>query len=206
MAGAWRARQWLGRPTGRLMVAMLPQPRQLAIVAVRTDPLRVVVSAAAPLAHGDVRGTRIRLVGAVATALADLRRTAQLPVGAPVVCLLDACPDPGAVSGRTATPGDQVPTIVGGERLAYERTAREAGFTPFGVLAVPDALTRKASIPVVRSVRRGVMPTGADLLVTAAVVALRGELRSMQPEVDVRAPADWSIELMTGQVGAGAGW
>jgi len=206
MAGAWRARQWLGRPTGKLMVAMLPQPRQLAIVAVRTDPLRVVVSAAAPLAHGDVRGTRIRLVGAVATALADLRCTAQLPVAAPLVCLLDACPDPGAVPGRTATPGDQVPTIVGGERVAYERAAREAGFTPIGVLAVPEAMTRQTSTPVVRPARRGALPTGADLLITAAVVAVRGELRSVQPEVDVPAPADWSIELMTGQVGVGAGW
>lgn len=207
MAVAWRARQWLGRPTGMLMAAVLPQPRQISIVAVRTDPLRVVVAAQAPLAHGDVRGTRIRLVSAVADALADLRRTAQLEIATPLVGLLDARPDPGAVPGRTARAGDQVPHIFGSERLAYERAAREAGFTPVGVLAIPDAVTRQPATPTVldSSARRAGgrdLPAGADLLVTAAVAALRGELRRDQPEADeVEGPVDWAVESV-----AGAAW
>jgi hypothetical protein len=185
----------------------LPQPRQISVVAVRTDPLRVVVAAEAPLAHGDVRGTRIRLTGAVADALADLRRTAQLGVATPLVGLLDARPDPGAVPGRSARAGDQVPHIFRSERLAYERAAREAGFTPVGVMAIPDAVTRRPATPTVRysggrRAGRRDLPAGGDLLLTAAVAALRGELRRDQPEADeVDGPVEWAVESV-----AGAGW
>lgn len=201
MAGGWRARQWLGMPPGSLMAAMLPRSRQISIVAVRTDPLRLVVAATAPLAEGDVRGTRIRVVGAVAGALADVRRTAQLAVGTPVVCLLDASPDAGAVPGRTAGADDRVSRIVGSEKQAFERTAREAGFAPVGVLTVPDAVTRmSATPPILRTNRRGsdLSPDG-DLLLAAAVTAVRGELRRDQPAVDdSNAPIDWAVESVVG--------
>jgi hypothetical protein len=200
MAGGWRARQWLGRPTGTLMAALLPQPAAMSLVAVRSQPLRVVVVAAAGLAHGDVRGTRIRLVGAVAQSLAELRRRAALPAGTPLVGLLDAVPEPGAVPGRTAATVGQIPRIVRSERLAFEATAREAGFAPYGVLSKPDAVSRGPATPPVvwpRALRPA--RSASELLVTAAVAALRRELRAVQPETDDTADtAPWGVEALAG--------
>lgn len=186
MLWTWQARQWLGAPTGQLAVAMLAEPRVLTLVAVRDHPLRVVAAAERDLAPGDVRGTRIRLVGAVAEVLRDLGTTLHLPIGAPVVGLVE----PLATSGASADP---VATISRSERLAFERTCHEGGFTPAGLVTVPEAAARVPSTPTLCGVRRRVLPARFDLVAAAAVAALHGAVPPVA-EVDDVQPDAWAVE------------
>lgn len=189
MPAMWQARQWLGVPSGGLWVAMLAEPRVLTLVAVRTDPLRVVAAAESELGPGDVRGTRIRLVGAVADALSRTRTSLHLPVGAPIVGLIE--PATSITTGAAADPGAPISRP---ERLAFERTCHEGGFSPAGVMTVPDAAARMPSTPALRGTRRQELPARYDLVVAAAVAAANGTL-PIAPEVDDDVPPDsWSVE------------
>lgn len=190
MSWMWRTRQWLGSPTGELWVAMLPENRVLTLVAVRNDPLRVVAAAESELAPGDVRGTRIRLVGAVADALSRTRTALHLPVGAPIVGLLD--PMTAALAG---VPADQAAPVSRSERVAFERTCHESGFAPAGIITVPDAAARVPSTPALRGTRRRNLPVRHDLVAAAAVAAANGAGPGAVPEVDdVMTPDSWTVE------------
>ncbi len=184
------ARQWLGAPPGALWVAVLPEPRVLTLVAVRDNPLRVVAAAESELAPGDVRGTRIRLVGAVAGALSRTRTSLHLPVGTALVGLIEpvpSAPSPAAADGAAA--------ISRSERAAFERACREGGFAPTGVITVPDAAARVPSTPMLRGVRRKHVPARYDLVAAAAVAAANGTIPAVFAEVDDDVPPDnWTVE------------
>jgi hypothetical protein len=190
MPWIWQTRQWLGVPSGQLWVAMLPEPRVLTLVAIRDNPLRVVAAAETELAPGDVRGTRIRLVGAVADALSRTRTSLNLPVGAPMVGLFE--PMTPAFAGA---PADPSAPIRRSERVAFERTCHEGGFVPAGFISVPDAAARVPSTPRLRGVRRQELPARYDLVAAAGVAAANGTLPTSLPEVDDDVPPDtWTVE------------
>lgn len=191
MTWMWQARQWLGAPSGGLWVAMLPEPGVLTLVAVRDDPLRVVAAAETALAPGDVRGTRIRLVGAVAGALSGARAALNLPVGAPVVGLFD--PVTAAFAG---SPADPAAPISRPARVAFERACHEGGLAPAGVITVPAAAARVPSTPVLRGIRRRELPARYDVVAAAAVAAVQGAVPAALPEVDDGdVPAEnWTVE------------
>jgi hypothetical protein len=150
----------------------------------------VVAAAESELAPGDVRGTRIRLVGAVADALNRTRASLTLPVGAPIVGLFE--PITGAVPG--ASP-HRAASISRSERAAFDRACHEGGFAPAGVITVPDAAARVRSTPQLRGVRRRDLPARYDLVAAAAVAAANGTVPAALPVVDDVVPSDdWTVE------------
>jgi hypothetical protein len=195
MVGIWRARQWLGRPRGELVAAMLAEPRRLSVLALRADPVRLVAAASVELAPGDVRGTQIRLVGEVARALTALREGMHLPAGTSVVGLLDATV-PRDLAADDAAP--EAAPVSRRERMSFERTAQEAGFLPIGVAPIPAARLRASANPQILLGRHHLPPAHA-LLAAAALSGLRGGLRFAVEETDDTPSArTWHVESIGG--------
>lgn len=196
MKAMWHAAQWLGWPPGELVAAMSATPRRLSVLALRSDPLRVVAGGTVELAPGDVRGTQIRLVGVVAEALSGLRVAMRLPAGTRLVGLLDAAAGEGGTTSLEFAP-DAV-TIGRRERQSFERTAQEAGFLPVGVAPVPAARLRASANPELPTGRHHLPPDHAAL-VAAAMSALRGGLGFAVEEAgDAGSSRGWHVESIGG--------
>lgn len=196
MVGIWRATQWLGWPRGELVAAMLAAPRRLSVLALRSDPMRVVAGATVELAPGDVRGTQIRLVGVVAEALSGLRVGMHLPAGTGLIGLLDAAPARHRAVGVDAAP-EEAP-INRRERMSFERTAQEAGFLPLGIAPVPAARLRACANPEMPTGRQH-LPPEHDLLAAAAMSGLSGGVRFAVNETNDTEPSrSWHVESIAG--------
>jgi hypothetical protein len=194
MVAIWRAAQWLGCPRGELAAAMLAAPRRLSVLALRSDPLRVVAGGSVELAPGDVRGTQIRLVGVVAGALSGLRVAMNLPTGTGLIGLLDATADRQRTAGIDAEPAALISRR---ERISFERTAQEAGFLPVGVAPIPAARLRAGANPDLLTGRHH-LPPDHDLLAAAALSACGGLGFAVDETDDVASSPSWHVESIGG--------
>lgn len=189
MSAMWRMRQWLGWPSGGLVAAVHLDARAATLVAMRDRPLRVVASGATSLEPGDVRDDGIRLVGAVAQRVDQLREDLQLPRGTALVGVQSGI----ARSGQPDQIGDDA-VVRRSDRVSLEQAAQAAGFRPLGVVTSQTLALRVPALPRVRTPRR-LRSSVTDVMIAAGLDALTGSL-THPGEVAAPTLGNWNLETI----------